>query len=70
MQRQEALREIPVLVLTAKRLTQEDLDRLTGPPVQQVLRKGACSREDLLRAVRTLALNSLTESGTSGKRES
>jgi signal transduction histidine kinase/CheY-like chemotaxis protein len=70
MQRQDALREIPVLVLTAKRLTQEDQDRLTGPPVQQVLRKGACSREDLLRAVRTLALNSLTESGTSGKRES
>jgi len=60
MQQHEALREIPVLVLTAKNLTREDQDRLTGPPVQQVLQKGACSREDLLRAVRALAMRSVT----------
>jgi len=59
MQQHDALREIPVLVLTAKNLTQDDQDRLTGPPVQQVIQKGACSRENLLRAVRTLAMRSV-----------
>jgi signal transduction histidine kinase/DNA-binding response OmpR family regulator len=62
MQRQEALRGIPILVLTAKDLTREDLDRLVGPPVQQVLQKGASFKEDLLRAVRNLALQSLRQS--------
>jgi len=69
MQRHDSLREIPVLVLTAKGLTQEDLDRLTGPPVQQVLQKGTCSKEDLLRAVRTLALQSLLRGSTGNKKE-
>jgi len=59
MQQHETLREIPVLILTAKDLTPMELDRLTGPPVRQVLHKGTFSKEDLLRTVRTLALQSL-----------
>jgi len=70
MQQQEALREIPVLVLTAKNLTREDQDRLTGPPVQQVLQKGACSKEDLLRAVRSLAMRSVARNESSMRKES
>jgi len=70
MQQHEALREIPVLVLTAKNLTREDQDRLTGPPVQQVLKKGACSKEDLLRAVRGLAMRSVARSESSMRKES
>jgi signal transduction histidine kinase/DNA-binding response OmpR family regulator len=69
MQRQEALRDIPVLVLTAKNLTQEDLDRLTGPLVKQVLRKGTCSKEDLLRAVRGLALRNMARAEENGRKE-
>jgi len=69
MQQQPTLREIPVLVLTAKSLTKEDLDRLTGAPVQQVLRKGTCSKEDLLSAVRTIALRSLERSENDGTKE-
>jgi len=61
MQQNESLRDIPVLVLTAKSLTAEDQDRLTGPPVQQVLQKGACSKESLLKAVRTLAMRSVAQ---------
>ena len=59
MEQDEKLRNIPVMVLTSKNLTQEDLDRLTGPPVQQILRKGDCSKSELLGAVRTLALRSV-----------
>ncbi len=70
MQQHEALREIPVLVLTAKNLTHEDHDRLTGPPVQQVLQKGACSKEDLLRTVRTLAMRSIRGNEHTMRKES
>ena len=70
MQQHEALRDIPVLVLTAKNLTQEDQDRLTGPPVQQVMQKGACSKENLLRAVRTLAMRSVARDETDLGKES
>ncbi len=70
MQQHQALREIPVLVLTAKNLTQEDQDRLTGPPVQQVIQKGACSKENLLRAVRTLAMRSVARNGNDLEKES
>ncbi len=70
MQQNEALRDVPVLVLTAKSLTQEDMKRLTGAPVQRVLQKGSCSKEDLLREVRSLALQSLIRSGNDSTRES
>ncbi len=41
---------IPVIVLTAKDLTQEERDRLSGR-VMQTLRKGAGQRENLLAAI-------------------
>ena len=44
---------IPVMVLTAKDLHPEDRVRLGLPQVHQILRKGACTREELLDAVRT-----------------
>lgn len=47
---------IPVIVLTAKDLAPEDLERLGAPQVHQILLKGACTREELLGAVRTQAL--------------
>jgi len=64
MQQDDNLKEIPVMILTAKHLTREDLDRLTGPPIQQIIRKGDCSKEDLLAAVRTLALRSIEKGNT------
>ena len=59
MQQDPKLLDIPVMVLTAKTLTPEDMERLTGAPVQQILRKGDCSKAELLGAVRTIALKSL-----------
>jgi CheY-like chemotaxis protein len=42
-----AMRAIPVVVVTAKELTDEDRARLRGH-VEQVFRKGAFAREELL----------------------
>ncbi len=47
---------IPIVVLTAKDLTPDDLEQLRMPQVHQIYRKGACSREELVEAVRTQAL--------------
>ena len=44
---------VPVVVVTAADLTEDDHRRLNGA-VEQVLLKQACSREELLRAVRDL----------------
>jgi CheY-like chemotaxis protein len=49
----EAWRHIPVVVLTAKDLTEEDRRRLDGG-VQRILQKAAYSRKSLLREVRDL----------------
>ncbi len=46
-------RAIPIVVLTARDLTPEDRQRLQGD-VEHVVRKGAYSREELLREVRDL----------------
>jgi CheY-like chemotaxis protein len=46
-------REIPVLVVTAKDLTEEERRRLNGK-VERVIQKGAYSRETLLAEVRQL----------------
>ena len=54
LRRDEATRDIPVVVITAKELTSEDLRLLKGA-VQKVLAKGELSMDDLLRQVRTLA---------------
>jgi len=43
--------DIPVIVITAKDLTNEDRDRLSGC-VEEVLEKNAYSREQLLKQVR------------------
>ena len=53
LHKNEAWHHIPVVVLTAKDLTEEDRCRLNGT-VEHVLEKGAFSREELLRNVRNL----------------
>ncbi len=50
LHREERWREIPIIVLTAKDLSAEDRRRLNGG-VQGVLKKGALSREELLREI-------------------
>jgi signal transduction histidine kinase/CheY-like chemotaxis protein len=47
-------RTIPVVVVTAKELTQEDRDRLNGN-VRSILEKGALSNEELAREIRAVA---------------
>ena len=49
------LRDIPVVILTAKELTESDRKRLVWPQVREVLRKGLCSKEEILRRVRQYA---------------
>jgi CheY-like chemotaxis protein len=49
----EAWRAIPVIVLTAKDLTEEDRNRLSGQ-VERILDKGSNSREDLVARLREL----------------
>jgi signal transduction histidine kinase/DNA-binding response OmpR family regulator len=51
LKQREEWRDLPVVVLTAKELTKEDRQVL-GSSVQQVLQKGAYSRDDLLSEVR------------------
>jgi threonine synthase len=46
----EELREIPVVVVTAKELTSDEKDRLSGH-IQMLLEKGAFTDEDLLYEV-------------------
>jgi DNA-binding response OmpR family regulator len=60
----EALRQrkgdqaVPVLVITAKDLTEEDRRRLNGG-VERIIQKGATSREELLAEVRALVAGRL-----------
>jgi signal transduction histidine kinase/DNA-binding response OmpR family regulator len=51
LHQQDAWRSIPVVVVTAKDLTPEDRQRLNGY-VEQILQKGAYSREALLTEIR------------------
>jgi CheY-like chemotaxis protein len=53
LRRHERWRHIPVLVVTAMDLTEEDRRRLNGG-VERVLQKGQYGREALLREVRDL----------------
>jgi CheY-like chemotaxis protein len=55
-------RTIPTFVVTAKDLSPEDRRRLCGS-VQAILQKGACSREDLLAAVRDMVAASTARRG-------
>ena len=50
LQRNEALRSVPTVVITAKELTAEERTRLSGS-VEKILLKGAYSREELLRKI-------------------
>jgi signal transduction histidine kinase/CheY-like chemotaxis protein len=49
-----AWREIPVVVVTAKELTSDDRERLSGH-VRTILQKGALSHEELAREIRSVA---------------
>jgi GAF domain-containing protein/CheY-like chemotaxis protein/anti-sigma regulatory factor (Ser/Thr protein kinase) len=51
--RHEAWRAIPIIVVTAKDLSDDDRERLNGG-VERILQKGAYTREALLREVRDL----------------
>jgi CheY-like chemotaxis protein len=53
MQRNEAWRQIPVAVITARDLTADDRTRLKGA-VEAILQKGAYSRDELLVELRNL----------------
>ena len=53
LRRRPGGRAIPVVVMTAKDLTDEDRRRLNGG-VEHVVQKGAHSRDDLLRELREL----------------
>jgi len=65
-QSHEEWRRVPVIVLTAKDLTEEDMGRLQKPQIQKVLRKGSYSRDELVAAVRNFALRVVhTQSGES-----
>jgi CheY-like chemotaxis protein/anti-sigma regulatory factor (Ser/Thr protein kinase) len=67
LRQQEAWRSIPVVVVTAKDLTPEDRQRLNGY-VEQILQKGAYSREALLHEIQHLVAACL-RSGRSGPAE-
>lgn len=53
LRKQEEWRSIPIVVVTAKDLTEVDRLRLNGY-VEKILQKGAYSRDELLRKVRDL----------------
>ena len=60
LQQEPDWRDIPIIVLTAKDITNEDRLRLNGY-VEKVLQKGATDREDLLNEVRSLVVSSVRE---------
>jgi CheY-like chemotaxis protein len=53
MRREDAWRAVPVIIVTAKDLTREEVDRLNGR-VAKVLQKGTYRRRDLLDDVRVM----------------
>jgi CheY-like chemotaxis protein len=57
----ENWRTIPIVVVTAKDLTKEDRLRLNGY-VQEIIRKGACPRDELLAQVSELVKSCLEKS--------
>ena len=61
MQGRPAWSAIPIIILTARELSPEDLERLRAPQVQRVLRKGAFSKDNLMGAVRELTLRCLKD---------
>jgi CheY-like chemotaxis protein len=63
----EGGREIPIVVLTAKDVTDEDRLRLNGY-VEKIVQKGAVGQEELLREVRDLLRARLVEGGERSNR--
>jgi CheY-like chemotaxis protein len=53
LQQREEGRSVPVIILTAKNLTESDLQRLSGP-IAKVLQKGSLDHEQLLAEVGAL----------------
>lgn len=60
LRKEEKYRTIPIVVLTAKNLTAEDLLRLNGY-VEKIISKKAYSRDDLLHEIRDLILGYSTK---------
>ena len=60
--RHDGWRSIPIIVVTAKDVAEEDRDRLNGG-VERILQKGAYTREVLLREVRDLVAACVTRRG-------
>jgi CheY-like chemotaxis protein len=60
LRKQEAWRSIPIIVVTAKDLTEEDRLRLNGY-VEKILQKGAYGREALLAEIRALVASCLAQ---------
>ncbi|HWQ68115.1 MAG TPA: response regulator [Methanospirillum sp.] len=54
LRRQEKTALIPVLILTAKHITQDELKFLTGNHIHQLIQKGDISRSGLLAAVKNM----------------
>jgi hypothetical protein len=61
LRREEAWRQIPVIVVTAKDLSPEERERLNGS-VARILQKGAYDRQALLAEVRALVAASARKS--------
>ncbi len=67
-QERDAWRDIPVIVVTAKDMSEEDRRRLMVPQVQKIIQKGGYSKENLVEVVRDLIqrqvrLNEIKEAG-------
>ena len=61
LRRNAAWREVPVVVVTSRDLTQADRDRLNGE-VEGILQKGAYSREALLTEIRQVVARTIVPS--------
>jgi CheY-like chemotaxis protein len=53
LRQRETWRDIPVIIVTAKDLTEQDHQQLNGY-VEKIIQKGAYNRQDLLKEVREI----------------
>ncbi len=60
LRRDDRMKDVPVIVITAKELTQEDKARLHGS-IEHILSKGGFSRDELLTEIRSLLVNATNE---------
>jgi CheY-like chemotaxis protein len=61
LQGKETWRDVPVIIVTAKDLTREDVERLNGRVVK-VLQKGAYQRRDLVRDIQAMIARQVAHS--------